>query len=1077
MPAVAMLTFQGIQNHQEALRNLGREAEYAAYQIATFSKQTIPKGDQYLANLATVPELQQAGPACDEFLASTLKSSYSLDNLVIISPNGDITCSGVPLSVQLNVSDRGYFKRALESKAFSVGELQFSQRHSRPLIVFAYPALDKNGNVARVLALAVDLSWLNESLSQALKSSTRFANVHASAVDSVGNIIAAAPFRQTVGDSVLDWDQIHAVVARDGALTRKEIWLDGITRTTSYLPLYSSNAPKLFLRIGVPLAGPLATVQYRSARNFSIVAIGSLLALAAAWSLSNWLVVRPIGILNRTATKLGQGQLSARTGLGNSAGEIGFLARQFDNMAEQLQRQHDALLRTARVQAVRSATNSAMLRANTEKGLLDDICRVVREIGGYELAWVGYAPQEASGTLLAQARSGADDELMASFCHTHWNEKHPDAGPVTKAIRSKSTQVFQDLSIASTKSPWRVQAAARGCASAIGLPLQVENTVIGALGIFSTDPHAFGPDEIQLLTATATDVSFGISALRTTNEVRRSQEFLGLVVNNIPSMVYVKDIQDLRFVSLNPAGEAFTGFREEDIIGKTDYDLFPREQADYFVSKDREALDGSGRLIVVEEPITARSGEMRILQTKKLSLLDAQGKPKYVLGISEDITEQKKINEQLVYLATHDALTGLPNRGYLMEQLARAVSDAQRNARPLAVLYLDLDGFKEINDTLGHSTGDEALKTVASLLKVTVPEITTIARVGGDEFVLVLEHASAKSLAAELARRLKRCFQVPINAAGREIFLTPSIGVSVFPDDGDQGETLLRTADIAMYRAKSEGRNTCVHYSPDLEAQMTERLEMRNLLRHAVDRNELVLHFQPKVSMQTGKIIGAEALIRWNSAERGLISPAQFIPLAEESGQIIPIGEWVLRTACAQAMQWRRQGLPPLVIAVNLSPRQFRQADLLERIQQTLDDTGLHPEYLELEVTESAIMDNAASAIRLLNDIHDMGVNLAIDDFGTGYSSLAYLKQLPVSILKIDQSFVKGLTSEADDAAIVTAVIAMAKSLNLSVTAEGVETQEQLDALAQLGCDNYQGYLFSRPVTAEAFTAMLGRYA
>ena len=1075
LPAVAMLVFQGIQNNKQAHQSLVREAEFLAHQIATFSKETLPEPSQFLANLAAVPELRQAGAACDDLLASTLKSSFSMANIVVILPDGEVACSGVPEIKSTNFADRENFKQVISSKAASISNLQINQLNTLPVIVFSRPILDGEKNVTHVLSLSVNVSSLGGALTRALISSADFNGVMASVVDATGTMIAAAPLHEHLGQKVRNWSDVQPKLDKAGAITQNEVWRDGTEYMTAYLPLYSSDTNTLHLRVGVPMAKSLASIQSASVRNFLIVAIGSLLALAAAWGLSNWLVIRPISVVNRTATLLGRGVLSARTGLGNSGGEVGALARQFDNMAERLQLQHDALLRIGRVQAVRSATNSAVLRAHSEKKLLDDICRLIRAVGGYELAWVGYAPTAPSSPLQVQAHSGGDDALIASFSRTNWNEPHPDPGPVTTAIRSGAPQVFLDLSTARTQSEWRIYTAAQGYASAIGLPLRVDNTVIGGLGIFSTDPQAFGPEEIQLLTETANDVSFGLTALRATTEVRRSQEFLGLVINNIPSMVFVKDAKDLRFVSLNPAGEALIGLREADVIGKTDHDLFPPEQADFFVAKDRAALSGSGRLSIADEPIVTQSGDIRIMHTTKLSLLDIDGKPKYLLGISDDITEQKKTNEQLVYLATHDPLTGLPNRGLLIDRLMQATLRAKHKKQSLALLYVDIDGFKEINDTLGHFTGDKALQTVTRLLKATMPDTETIARVGGDEFVLILENISAKSEAAAAATRLRQRFQKPVKVADREIFLTVSIGISIYPDDSTDNETLLRIADIAMYHAKSEGRNTYAYYSPNLEARTTEKLEMRNLLRQAIDKNELVLHYQPKVSMQTGKIIGAEALIRWNCAERGLISPAQFIPLAEESGLIIPIGEWVLRTACAQAMQWQQQGFAPLIMAVNISPRQFRQSDLRKRIQKTLTETGLHPKYLELEVTEGAIMDNAASAIRLLNDIDGMGVLLAIDDFGTGYSSLAYLKQLPVSVLKVDQSFVKGLTSEANDTAIVTAVIAMAKSLHLAVTAEGVETQEQLDALKNLGCDNYQGYFFSRPIPAEGFTALLGQ--
>lgn len=1074
LPAVGMLVFQNIQNNQNAHRNLARDAEFIAYQIATFSKETLSEPDQFLAHLATVPELRQTGPACDAFLASTLKSVSSIENILVLRPDGEVVCSGLPQIKPANFSDSPQFQNVIASKATSIGNLQINKLNTQPVIVFARPIMDEQQTITHVLSLSVKTSSLGSALSRALASSPEFQGVAAAVIDTTGTIIAAAPSYEHVGQKIPDWQTVHEKL-NTGALTQSETWRDTTPYMTAYLPLYSASTGTLHLRVGLPLAGPLESIQSNSNRNFLVVAIGSLLALAAAWALSNWLVLRPIGILNRTATQLGRGVLSARTGLGNSGGEVGALARQFDNMAQQLQRQHDALLRIGRVQAVRSATNSAVLRADNEKKLLDDICALIRRVGGYELSWVGYAPTELAMPLQPQAHSGADQDILNSFSFTNWNEHHPDPGPVTNAIRTGTSQVFQGLSTASTATGWRLQAASKGYASAIGLPLQVDNTIIGGLGIFSADPQAFGPEEIRLLTETANDVSFGLSALRATNELRRSQEFLGLVVNNIPSMVFVKDAQDLRFVSMNPAGELLTGFREAEVIGKTDYDLFPPEQADVFAARDRAALSGRGRLAIADEAMSTAFGDIRMLHTKKLPLLGADDKPKYLLGISDDITEQKKINEQLVYLATHDALTGLPNRGLLIDRLMQATLRAKHMKELLALLYVDIDGFKEINDTLGHFTGDKVLQTVTALLKATVPDIETIARVGGDEFVLILESISSQEEAAAAASLIKQCFQTAIKLSDREIFLTVSIGISLYPTDSNDCETLLRIADIAMYHAKSEGRNTYVYYSHNLEAHTTEKVEMRNLLRQAIDKNELILHYQPKVSVLTGKIIGAEALIRWNCAGRGLISPAQFIPLAEESGLIIPIGEWVLRAACEQAMQWQQQGFAPLIMAVNLSPRQFRQSDLRERIQQTLADTGLRPEYLELEVTEGAIMDNAASAIRLLNDIDDMGVLLAIDDFGTGYSSLAYLKQLPVSVLKIDQSFVKGLTSEADDAAIVTAVIAMAKSLRLAVTAEGVETEEQLEALRKLGCDNYQGYYFSKSIPAQEFVALLAR--
>ncbi|HTN65880.1 MAG TPA: EAL domain-containing protein, partial [Burkholderiaceae bacterium] len=742
--------------------------------------------------------------------------------------------------------------------------------------------------------------------------------------------------------------------------------------------------------------------------------------------------------------------------------------------AAQLELQHDTLRRVNRVQALRGATNRAMIRAENEKALLAEICRIVCQIGGYQLAWVAYAQHDVPKNLLqVQAHAGADEQLLAALLFADSDDSDRDVGPVISALRSGSAQVFHGLALAENDAPWRVAVAQRGFAAGIGLPIRTGPEIIGALGIFSNDQNAFGSEEIELLTEAVNDVAFGISALRAALEAQRSHEFLGLVMDNMPSMVFVKDVAELRFVSLNPAGERLIGFREEEVIGKTGHDLFPAAQADSFAVRDREALNNSEKMWIIDEPLTSKTGEQRILQTKKLILMDAEGQPKYVLGISEDITERKKTDERLTHLATHDGLTGLPNRHLLMDRLSHAWLRAARGRSALAVLYIDLDGFKEINDTIGHFAGDEVLKAVSTLLKVTLREADTIARVGGDEFVVVLEDVVEQSQVTAIAQKISAHFEKPLMVAEQEIFIGASIGISLYPGEADNFEELLRMADIAMYHAKSAGRSTLACYSPNMRAGAKDRLEMRNLLRHAIERNELVLHYQPKVSLQSGQLVGAEALLRWNSKELGLVSPARFIPLAEESGLIVPIGDWVLRTACAQAKQWQKRGVEGFVMAANLSARQLRETDLVQKIRQILEDAGLDAALLELEVTESTFMDKDTNAIALLNAISDVGIRLAVDDFGTGYSSLAYLKRLPVTVLKIDQSFVSGLTSDENDAAIVTAIVAMAKSLHLSVTAEGVETAEQLAILQGLQCDQYQGFLFSRPLPAHEFERLL----
>ncbi|MGB7479827.1 MAG: EAL domain-containing protein [Burkholderiaceae bacterium] len=1076
LPVIALLMFQGLRDYDLAKERLLLQAESFAYQIAMFSKETVPEPYDYLGHLATVPEVLQDGAGCAEFLTSALKAASYFDDIFVMSHDGEMVCSGTPPTATLYLSqgNSSYLQRAREGRTFAIGDFEIGNNRSKSTLVFALPVLNDAGEVSRILGVAVNLSRLGESFTRALASDTNFADVVTTAVDASGLVVASTQDYQNVGRSVPEWDRIGPKLAEADRYTSSESWRDGVVRTTTYLPVFSSGAAPLYLRVGVPLATPLAAIRRDTLFNFLLLSLIVLSAMPAAWWLGHWLVLKPVRILTQTAGLLGDGVMSARTGLADSGGEIGKLARRFDEMAAQLQIQHDTLRRISRVQALRGATNSAMIRAENEKSLLVDICRIVCQIGGYQLAWVAYAEPGVPGNVLeVQAHAGADEELLADFLFAGSDDSEMDVGPVITALRSGAVQVFHDLAVARNVAPWRLAVARRGFATAIGLPIRAGQEVIGALGIFSNDPNAFGSEEIQLLTEAVDDVAFGISALRAAIEAQRSHEFLGLVMDNMPSMVFVKDIEELRFVSLNPAGERLIGFREEEVVGKTNHDLFPTAQADFFADHDRKALSNSETLWVIDEPLTSKTGEVKILQTKKLILTDAEGQPKYVLGISEDITERKKTDERLTYLATHDGLTGLPNRHLLMDRLSHAWSRAARGHGVLAVLYIDLDGFKEINDTIGHFAGDELLKAVSALLRSMVRAVDTVARVGGDEFVLILEEVRRPSDVTALAEKIGGQFEQPFTVAGQEIFIGASIGISLYPGEAESFEELLRMADIAMYQAKSGGRNGHAYYSPSMQAGSKDRLATRNLLRHAIERNELVLHYQPKVSLQTGKLVGAEALLRWDSKELGLVSPANFIPLAEESGLIVPIGEWVLRTACAQARRWQQSGTTQFVMAVNLSARQLREAGLLERIQQILEETGLDAGRLELEVTESTFMDRETNAIQLLNQISDTGIGLAVDDFGTGYSSLAYLKRLPVNVLKIDQSFVKGLTSDENDAAIVTAIVAMAKSLHLCVTAEGVETVEQLAILKNLQCDQYQGFLFSEPLRADEFERLL----
>ncbi|WIM04937.1 MAG: EAL domain-containing protein [Candidatus Nitricoxidivorans perseverans] len=477
--------------------------------------------------------------------------------------------------------------------------------------------------------------------------------------------------------------------------------------------------------------------------------------------------------------------------------------------------------------------------------------------------------------------------------------------------------------------------------------------------------------------------------------------------------------------------------------------------------------------IVLEYRMRHRDGSYHWLIDHGVPFTDLDGEFAGYLGTCYDIEERKQYQTQLEYQAQHDTLTGLPNRNLLADRIDQAIGHARRHGSLVAVLFLDLDNFKVINDSLGHETGDRLLVAVGERLAAAVRAGDTVARHGGDEFVVVLCGMAQEENVANAARKLMAAMAAPFILDGRDLVVTASLGVALYPRDGDDQLTLLRNADTALYRAKDSGRDTFQFYAAEMNQRVLARLNLERDLRQALERGEFLLHYQPQVDLASGAIIGAEALARWRHPERGLVLPGEFIPLAEETGLIVPLGEWVLREACRQTRAWRDAGFPELRISVNLSARQFRAPGLTRTILDALAETGLEARLLELEITESTVMHDPEGAIAVLEELEKHGVAFAVDDFGTGYSSLNYLKRLPIHKLKIDQSFVRNITTDTGDAAIATAVIELAHSLKLKVIAEGVETEEQRAFLRMRQCDEMQGYFFSRPLPAAEMDALL----
>jgi len=554
-----------------------------------------------------------------------------------------------------------------------------------------------------------------------------------------------------------------------------------------------------------------------------------------------------------------------------------------------------------------------------------------------------------------------------------------------------------------------------------------------------------------------------------TSELKMSEKELSLaskVFEKMSEAVVVTD-ENNNYISVNPAFTRITGYTQEEVIGKNPRIMASGRHDLLFYQKMWEAINTTGHW---QGEIWDRRKNSEIFP-KWLSIVavkDNTGQFQNYLAVFSDISERKAADERIHFMAHYDALTELPNRILLHDRILQAILYAKRQQTRVAILFLDLDRFKTINDTLGHSFGDLLLQAVAERLRNCLRSSDTIARLGGDEFIVVIPDLHEADHAGKIAQKILNTISRHYVIRDIEVHTTVSIGISLFPDDGTANEELISNADVAMYRAKESGKNTYQFFAPTMNKSSYERWTIENKLRRALERQEFVLHYQPQIDVTTKQIIGAEALVRWQNPEMGLVPPDMFISLAEENGLIVPIGEWVLWEACRQNSAWQQQGVPPISIAVNLSAMQFHQRNLSKMVANVLQMTSLQPTWLELEITETGIMKNA-EAINTLNSLKQMGIKLAIDDFGTGYSSLSHLKKFPLDNLKIDKSFVQDVIKNQDDAAIVSAIIGMAKSLNLQVIAEGVETKEQLDFLYAHDCFKMQGYYFSRPLPAGDF--------
>lgn len=794
------------------------------------------------------------------------------------------------------------------------------------------------------------------------------------------------------------------------------------------------------------------------------IALATLLLLLCSARLHRRRVFEPLNAIRLALEQRAAGARSTRAPVLYDD-EIGHVADCLNGMLDRLDAQDEHLQRLARLYAALSETNQTIVRAREPEKLFSEICRITTDFGQLPLAWIGRVDARRE-YIVVSACHGPDSDYILAQAPIALDPDRPEGfGPPARALLSGQAQISNDTLTDPRTAPWHARARAFGIASTASFPIRSGGQTIAVLSLYARSAHFFDGDVVRLLTETTEDIGFALdnllaeqaraeaeTALRD-SELRYRRLF---EANPLPLWVYDRDSQTL--LAANTAALETFGYGQDDWRQLTLHQLLPADESQSLA----EALEHENADSETVWRLQRRDGSTLFAEVHSYPL-GFEGRRARLLLI-HDISARREAEAKLEFLANHDALTGLPNRVLLNDRLRQTINIAHRHGTRVGVLFLDLDRFKVVNDSLGHAVGDRLLQHVAQRLRSCLRAGDTVSRLGGDEFVVILNEIGEPEQAGRVAEKILAQIAQPLMLEERELHISLSLGIALFPDDGSDADTLLRHADLAMYLAKEAGRSDYRFFTADLNARALERLSFEGGLRAALEHGEFVLHYQPQVAIADGELIGFEALVRWQHPQLGLVPPNRFIPIAEDSGLIVALGEWVIEAACRQNRDWQRQGLPHVPIAVNLSAVQFRHRALLATVAGALAESGLAADCLELELTESILMQADRVTLDTVSYLKELGVQLSIDDFGTGYSSLGYLKRFPVDKLKIDQSFVRGL--DAADDVIVTTIIGLAHNLGLGVIAEGVETAEQARLLLELGCGEAQGYHFGRPLPA-----------
>jgi diguanylate cyclase (GGDEF)-like protein/PAS domain S-box-containing protein len=963
-------------------------------------------------------------------------------------PRGRVLASTDGLLEGVDVSDRPWFQAGrdgpfvgdVHEAALLTDLLPRATDSAVPRLVdFAAPVYDEEGALVAVLGAHLYWRWAEQVVESQLAPFETHHDVQAMVLRRDGEPLLYSGSRPS-----LDGPAIVADLAR-GARTAGQWAVERLAQGASISAYHESRGHADYPGLGwVTVVRQPLQEAYRPVTELREqillwgLMIGAMFALLGL-VLASW-ITRPLTAITQAAQRLGDGDRGTRIPSVSSYGEVFRLARALHRLLNGL---------AARDQSLSRANEALRHRADALARSNESLTRATRAREQAE------RERDNFFDLSADLMAICDGALRLRRVNQRWGQilGHPIASLVGLGL--------QDLIHAEERG--QVEEAIDSLPTT-GVSVMLESRLPAAIGgerwIQWRLTASTGLGGERLLFATGRDIT----------EQRRDQEQLLIwrkVIDAIRTGYLVTDPHQLDnpIIAVNPAFTAITGYQPEEVIGRNCRFLHG-EDHDQPGLKELRLCVREERACRVELRNYRKDGSLFWNDVLIAPIHDEQGRLLYFVGVQDDVTERKTFEQQLERQATHDPLTALPNRVLLRDRLRRALARARRQCEGFTVLCIDLDRFKQLNDSLGHAGADQLLQQVAASLAEIAGDTGTVARQGGDEFIIITD---ALGLADQVHRRLSAPFRIQ----GQEVYVTASIGVSRYPVDGSEAEQLLRHAEDAMRQAKLRGRNTICRYRAEMTAVGAERVTMERALHHALERGELEVHYQPQLELGSGRTIGCEALLRWRHQERGWVSPAIFIPLAEESGLIHPIGAWVLETACRQLCDWRAQGLVLPAVSVNVSAQQFKRGGIIELVQRVLKETQLEPSGLELEITETVMMEHTNTTLEILHRLKSLGVGLAIDDYGTGYASLSYLKRFPVDRLKIDRTFIRDLPDDADDAAIAVSVIALARSLRLRAIAEGVETVEQREFLSLHGCHEIQGYHYGRPLPPAEMTAFL----